>query len=126
MLRAVELDHLVLNVADVERSLAWYRDVLGCRPERVEEWRRGDVPFPSVRLSETSIVDLLARERTGANVDHFCVVVEPVDLDQLAASGRFDVVAGPMEVFGARGTGRALYVRDPDGNTVELRVYPAR
>ena len=59
------------------------------------------------------------------NVDHLCVVVEPVDLDALAASGRFDIVgAGPVSgLFGARGYATSLYVRDPDGNTVELRTY---
>ena len=41
----------------------------------------------------------------------------------LAASERFDVASGPSEVFGARGMGRSVYVRDPDGNLVELRCY---
>ncbi len=41
----------------------------------------------------------------------------------LAESGRFDVVGGPAELFGARGQGQALYVRDPDGNVIELRHY---
>ena len=121
--QAVGLDHVVLNVADVERSLAWYRDQLGLAGERVDEWRRGEVPFPSVRIDETTIIDLLASERTGNNVDHVCVVIEPTDLTTLAASGAFDVVAGPSRLFGARGQGEGLYVRDPDGNVVELRHY---
>ena len=49
--------------------------------------------------------------------------MEPVDLDALAASGRFDVVGGPAALFGAQGTGMGLYVRDPDGNVVEIRHY---
>ncbi len=54
-----------------------------------------------------------------------CVVVDPsTDLDQLVTSGTFDVVRGPVEVYGAQGTGRSVYVRDPDGNVVELRIYP--
>jgi catechol 2,3-dioxygenase-like lactoylglutathione lyase family enzyme len=117
------LDHVVLNVEDVERSLAWYCEVLGLQGERVDEWRRGDAPFPSVRVDADTIIDLLATPRTGANVDHVCLVIEPTDFDALAASGRFDVVAGPAQVFGARGIGWGLYVSDPDGNTVELRHY---
>ena len=56
-------------------------------------------------------------------LDHVCLVIEPTDLDALAASGRFDVVGGPGRRYGARGNGTSLYVRDPDGTVVELRYY---
>jgi catechol 2,3-dioxygenase-like lactoylglutathione lyase family enzyme len=121
--RAIGLDHLVLTVADVERSLAWYCGLLGLEGVRVEEWRQGEVPFPSVRIDDTTIIDLLAGERGEQNVDHICLVVEPTDLAALAATGRFDVVGGPARLFGAQGEGEGLYVRDPDGNVVELRHY---
>jgi catechol 2,3-dioxygenase-like lactoylglutathione lyase family enzyme len=121
--RATGLDHLVLIVADVERSLAWYCDELGLEGVRVDEWRRGEVPFPSVRIDDTTIIDLLAGKRGEQNVDHICLVVEPTDLAGVAASGRFDVVGGPARLFGAQGEGEGLYVRDPDGNVVELRHY---
>jgi len=123
MLRVVGLDHVVLNVADVERSLAFYCGELGLAPERVEEWRRGEIFFPSVRVDAHTIIDLLATPRTGENADHLCLVVEPVDLEAVKASGRFEVVDGPDIRFGARGNGTSLYVKDPDGNTVELRHY---
>ena len=123
MVQARGIDHLVLNVADVERSVAWYVERLGFEPLRLEEWRRGEVLFASVRLTDTFIIDLFANERSGANVDHVCLVVDPLDLDALAASDEFDVVSGPSEVFGAQGMGRSVYVRDPDGNVVELRNY---
>ena len=125
MVRARALDHLVLNCADVEASLRWYCDALGLEPVRVDEWRAGGAPFPSVRIDPHTIIDLLAAPRSGVNVDHLCVVVEPVDFEALAASGRFDVVGdGPVTgLFGARGYATSLYVRDPDGNTVELRTY---
>jgi len=121
--RARGLDHVVLVVADVERSLAWYLDELGGQPVRLDEWRAGDVLFPSVRLSASSIIDLIQGDRRGKNVDHICIEIEPTDLDALAASGRFEVVGGPAELFGARGMGIGLYVRDPDGNVIELRYY---
>jgi catechol 2,3-dioxygenase-like lactoylglutathione lyase family enzyme len=119
------LDHVVMNVADVERALAFYCGTLGLVPVRVDEWRRGEAPFPSARVDSHTIIDLLSRARTGENADHICLVVEPVDLDALKASGRFDVVEGPATRFGAQGDGTSLYVRDPDGNTVELRHYDA-
>jgi len=125
VVRVTGFDHLVIRTADVERSLAWYRDELGLEPVRVDEWRRGEVPFPSVRVDEHTIIDVLAAERSGENVDHVCLVVEPTDLAALAASGRFEVVGdGAVDgFFGAQGFATSLYVRDPDGNTVELRHY---
>jgi catechol 2,3-dioxygenase-like lactoylglutathione lyase family enzyme len=124
-MRVTDLDHLVLNCADPERSLRWYTDTLGLEPVRVDEWRAGTAPFPSVRVNDRTIVDLVAAPRSGQNVDHVCLVVEPTDLGALAASGRFDVVGdGPVDgLFGARGLATSLYVRDPDGNTIELRCY---
>ena len=118
-----ELDHIVLNVADVERSLEWYTTMLGLTGERVDEWRAGDVPFPSVRITDGCIIDLFAAERSGENLNHVCLVVAPEDVDAIAADQRFDVVEGPARRWGARGDGRSIYVRDPDGNTVELRSY---
>ena len=122
-MRVTGLDHVVINCADVERSVAWWRDELGCEPVRLEEWRRGEAPFVSVRLDATTIIDLFATDRTGENVNHIALTVDGVDLDELAASGRFDVLGGPRTLFGAQGVGTGVYVRDPDGNTVELRTY---
>lgn len=118
------MDHIVLVVADVEATVAWSRDELGLQPERLEQWRRGEVPFPSLRISLQTLIDVVGGERTGENVNHFAVVVEDVDLDELAGSDRFTVVGGPADLFGARGTGRGIYIHDPAGNTVELRSYP--
>jgi catechol 2,3-dioxygenase-like lactoylglutathione lyase family enzyme len=122
-LRITAFDHVVLNVTDVERSLAWYTGELGLEPIHVEEWRRGERFFPSVRVDEGTIIDLIALPRSGENLDHFCLVVEPMDFDALKASGRFDVADGPAIRFGARGDGTSLYIRDPDHNLVELRYY---
>lgn len=133
MIRVRALDHIVLNVADVDRALRFYADGLGLEPERLAEYRRGECPFPSVRVSADTIVDLFppalqkdAAESGGrANLDHFCLVVEePLDAVQahLAALG-VAVETGPVRVFGARGYGTSVYVRDPDGTLVELRSY---
>src|SRR5438270_553034 len=83
-------------------TLAWYSGELGLEALRADEWRAGQVFFPSVRVSDDTIIDLLQVEPNGNNVDHLCLVVDPVDLDELAASGRFDVVDGPGPRFGAR------------------------
>lgn len=123
LLRVTELDHLVLVCADVERSLAWYQQRLGLTGMRIDEWRRGEVFFPSVRINDGTIIDLIAGSVEGRNVEHICVAVEPTDLAAVVASGEFDVLEGPVQRFGARGIATSIYVRDPDGNTVEIRHY---
>lgn len=131
-MRVTAFDHLVLNVADIERALAFYTGPLGLQPERVEEWRSGQAPFPSVRVSPTTVIDLVEGPRTDlvggpraeSNVDHICLVVDPLDWQDVIDSGTFTVLEGPAPRWGARGSAQSLYVRDPDGNTVELRWYP--
>jgi catechol 2,3-dioxygenase-like lactoylglutathione lyase family enzyme len=121
------LDHIVLVVADVERSLRWYQKELGLQGVRIEEWRAGTAFFPSVRVNEGTIIDIIPDGGVAVsgrgNVDHFCLVVAPVDLEAVRDAGRFEVVDGPDKRYGARGDGISLYVKDPDGNTVELRHY---
>ncbi|HEX3334650.1 MAG TPA: VOC family protein [Acidimicrobiales bacterium] len=117
------LDHIVVNCSDVERSLTFYCDLLGLKPERLDEWRREEILFPSVRVDDATIIDLLPLAPSGENVNHFCLTVRAVDFDAVVASGTFDVVEGPVTRYGARGDGVSLYVRDPDGTLVELRHY---
>jgi catechol 2,3-dioxygenase-like lactoylglutathione lyase family enzyme len=113
-----------VNVSDARRSIAWWQDLLGAEPVRVSEWEAGEVLFPSVRLNADTIIDLFEVERSGTNIDHVCIVVEGADLEAVAAGGDFEILGPPLELFGARGMGTGLYVKDPDGNTVELRTYP--
>ncbi|MFJ8287703.1 VOC family protein [Streptomyces griseoluteus] len=123
-LRVKAFDHLVLKVADVERSLGFYTTLLGLRPENVDEWRAGKAPFPSVRITPDTIIDIVEGPPAGSNVDHFCLVVDPLDWAEIIATGHFTVLEGPVRRSGARGEATSIYVRDPDGNTIELRWYP--
>jgi catechol 2,3-dioxygenase-like lactoylglutathione lyase family enzyme len=120
-IRVVGFDHLVLRCADVERSLAFYQGEFGLAAERVDAWRRGEVPFPSVRITPTTLIDLVAAAPDGTNVDHFCLVVDAADLDAVAAA--FPDARRADGLFGAQGYASGVYVHDPDGNTVELRSY---
>lgn len=132
MLNVQGMDHIVLNVADVERSVAFYRDVLGRPIERIEEWRAGRVPFPSVRLSPDTLIDIVrapeAQQRASRveNLNHFCLVVADETLDpvveQLQRNG-VGIETGPARRWGAHGDGVSIYLRDPDGNQIELRTY---
>ena len=124
MIQVLGIDHVVLIAADVERTVAWYGEHLGLVPERLEQWRRGEVLFASLRISPSSIIDVFAGDRTGMNVDHLSLEVDPTaDLLAIAASGDFDIDHEPFVIWGARGHGLAMYVRDPDGNRIELKQY---
>ena len=131
-LRIVEMDHIVLNVSDVERSFAFYTGVLGLKGERVEDFRAGKVGFPSVRISEGTLIDLMRSEKTAApgdasrNLNHYCLVSESLDLTELAAalkSQDVPVVREPVSRWGARGQATSIYILDPDGNEIEIRCY---
>jgi catechol 2,3-dioxygenase-like lactoylglutathione lyase family enzyme len=126
IVRVIGFDHIVLRCADVESSLAWYGDVLAMPGVRVDEWRAGRAPFPSVRADESTIIDLIPAGGpvTERNVDHFCLVVADGVVDAVAAAGdAFRIVDGPARRYGARGDGWSVYVLDPDDNVVELRSY---
>lgn len=116
------IDHVVFTARDIEELVAWYSSTLGLEAERLDEWRAGQVPFTSIRISAETIIDLVRGERTGENVLHIAMEVDE-DIDELAESGRFDIIDGPSTLFGARGSGRGIYLRDPAGNVIELRSY---
>jgi len=131
-MRVVGLDHVVLWSSDVERSVAFYRDVLGCALERYDDWRAGDAPFPSVRFSESTILDVFPGGAADAgraeprNMHHFCLHVECDDMAALLSSLGERGVEADGEVgrrWGARGDGDSIYVHDPDGNVIELKRY---
>jgi catechol 2,3-dioxygenase-like lactoylglutathione lyase family enzyme len=130
MARIVAIDHIVLNVADVERSLAFYERVLGLPAERVEAWRRGELRFPSVRVSDSTIIDLVHAPagpgERGLNLAHYCLVTDADDLDAVArelTSAGVTIEVGPATRSGARGNALSIYFRDPDNNLIELRTY---
>lgn len=119
-LRAI--DHLVLRVADLERSVDFYCNVIGCTVDR----RRPEYDLVHLRAG-TAMIDLVrddGRPRAGDNVDHFCLQIAPFDEAALLAHlEQWGVQMEPpiAQRYGAQGTGRSLYLRDPDGNRVELK-----
>jgi catechol 2,3-dioxygenase-like lactoylglutathione lyase family enzyme len=127
MASALALDHIVLVVGDVETTLAWYRKHLGLGEVRGDDWRQGEAPFPSLRVDEQTIVDVIPTggvESDGrGHLDHICFVVTPEHLAAAQADPELEVVDEGVR-YGARGYGNSIYVHDPDGLTVELRSYP--
>jgi catechol 2,3-dioxygenase-like lactoylglutathione lyase family enzyme len=133
MLRALSLDHIVLHVKDVETSLKFYSEILGLKILRYEEFKKGEAPFPSVRVSPDSIIDLLPRpdyirpEKDDLrNVNHLAIVFERFDVHGLVKDLQkkgVEVVRGPLTLWGAKGRGELINILDPDKNSIEIRHY---
>jgi catechol 2,3-dioxygenase-like lactoylglutathione lyase family enzyme len=129
--KAQRLDHLVLRVRDLEASVNFYVNVLGCKVAR----RRDDLGLIHIQTG-TSMIDLVSTEgplgkkggpapAAGArNLDHLCLRVEPFDetvIRRHLAEHNVQPSAPATVNFGAEGDGLSLYIQDPDGNVVELK-----
>ncbi len=132
LVKITEMDHIVLRVKDVEESLRFYTQVLGMSAERVEQWRAGEIRFPSARINADTIIDFFGSDqepiaREGIkNQDHYCMVIEKTDMEALKDKFEalaVDIQAGPGKRWGSHGDGISLYIYDPDDNVVELRHY---
>lgn len=104
MLHIREIDHLVLRVLNLDRMLQFYCGALGCSVERKEK----EIGLVQLRAGR-SIIDLIPVEgklgRAGG-----------------AAPG---VEVGPVESrYGAEGMGQSIYLKDPEGNVIELKGPP--
>lgn len=132
------VDHIVLNSKNPENSVKFYERVFGFRPVRLDEYRRGKVPFPSVRVTDSFLIDFYPLQTVATpgskivtNLNSFAVRLDDnTDLDrlieQLAAGGvRAERQVDGLVVtrFGALGQGSSIYVRDPDNNIVELKTH---
>ena len=125
-----QIDHVVIRVVNLENMTAWYRDVLGCELERGP----GEYRIAQLRAGG-SLIDLVdangpfgmktGREpdRDTPNMDHVCLQVQPWDTEAIKKQLRqhrveFGEVA---DRYGATGMGPSIYLKDPEGNTVELK-----
>jgi len=132
LVKITEMDHIVLRVKDVEESLRFYTEVLGMKSERVDQWRAGEIRFPSARINADTIIDFFGSDQEPIakegvkNQDHYCMVIEKTDMEALKAKFEaigVDIQAGPGKRWGSHGDGTSLYIYDPDNNVVELRHY---
>jgi len=126
------LDHVVLRVTDLDRARNFYCDVLGCRVEVFQK----KVGLLQLRAGD-SLIDLVPIDgqlgRMGGappgaearNMDHFCLRVKPFDAGAIMTHLRMNGVdPGNVEQrYGAEGMGPSIYLKDPDGNVVELKGH---
>jgi glyoxylase I family protein len=126
------IDHIVLRVKDLDASVGFYQQVLGCTLEK----RRDDLGLIHMRAGD-ALIDLVSLGgvlgskggegpgETGRNVDHFCLRIDPfVEADIFAHLESHHIPVYGKKVhfqFGADGDGPAVLVQDPDGNLIELK-----
>ena len=131
MIKPLAIDHIVLRTDLYGQLIEFYCNVLGCSAERatsddfgLTQLRAGNALIDIVDVNgELGVPGGPAPGPTGNNMDHFCLQIEPLGeneiQDYLRACG---VEVGDFEVrYGAQGMGRSIYIKDPAGNTVELR-----
>lgn len=128
MVEIDRVDHFVLTVRDVEATCEFYETVLGMEPFTFGE-DRWALRFgrQKINLHETEHPrSLVAADPRPGSADVCFVTATPMD-EVVAHLARceVDVVAGPGEREGALGPMESVYVRDPDGNLIEVSVYPA-
>lgn len=129
--RLMRLDHIVLWTKDPRAAVDFYTRVVGLAPVRFSEFETGEAPFPSVRVCEDSLIDLMplemAKGSAGHPVNHVCLALSRGEYDALDArlqAAGVDTSVRRDHNFGAQGWApQAFYFADPDGNVVEARYY---
>ncbi|KGJ11847.1 hypothetical protein IX54_15600 [Paracoccus sanguinis] len=126
-MRVRALDHLVLTVADIEATVAFY-EALGMTRVRFGEGRValafGDQKI-NLHPAGAEIAPHAAHPRPGSADLCFLVEGDVADLSAHLAAAGLAVELGPVPRTGAQGPLTSVYLRDPDGNLVELSVPAA-
>ena len=131
MFEVAGIDHIVLRTTKLPAMLEFYTGILACEVERETSPKTGLTQLRAGNaLIDLVVVDSLlgklggsAPGQTGNNLDHFCLQLKPISEEEMIAHlesngvevGEFD------DRYGAQGFGRSVYVKDPEGNVVELR-----
>jgi catechol 2,3-dioxygenase-like lactoylglutathione lyase family enzyme len=124
--RIDRIDHLVLTVGDIDRTIAFYVGVLGMTETTFRSGRKA-VTFGSskINLHQRGLEhEPKALVPTPGSADVCLIVQESLDVvvTELTANG-IAIEEGPVERTGAQGPITSVYVRDPDGNLIELSNY---
>lgn len=124
-MRIKSLDHLVLTVASIEQTCAFYQRILGCGRETFAGGRTaltfGD---QKINLHEAGReFEPRARLATPGSGDLCFLVDDFEDAQTQLRNENVEIIEGPVERTGARGILSSIYCRDPDGNLIELSTY---
>jgi catechol 2,3-dioxygenase-like lactoylglutathione lyase family enzyme len=126
-IRVAGIDHVVLTVRDISATVAFYEQVLGMRHERFGDGRDalhfGD---QKINLHQAGHeLEPKAAHPTSGSADLCFVTVTPLaDVVARLQDAGVDIEEGPVRRTGAAGPIDSVYLRDPDGNLLELSTYP--
>jgi catechol 2,3-dioxygenase-like lactoylglutathione lyase family enzyme len=128
-----DVDHVALRVADLERSLWFYRDLLGMDVRDRERHDAGEVPYVAVVAGGRHLHLVPTDEPFDTGGEHVCLLVRSARVDSrdeladllatLREAGVTVEEGEPRDRYGAYGRAPAAYVRDPDGRRVELKLH---
>ena len=127
------LDHLVINVSNVARTVAWYQKILGMEVSVFDPGqgkpKRTSLLFGSqkinVRPKDTDKVEWFTADHETPGSEDLCFLTSSTPdevVAHLKANG-VTIEEGPVNKQGARGTLRSVYCRDPDGSLIEISSY---
>ena len=120
------IDHLVLTVADIERTVEFYTRVLGMRKIEFGEGRIAVAcGEQKINLHQLGMEFEPRAEHVRAGSADLCLITDtPITqaIEQLQQQG-VDLIAGPVNRSGAKGKIISAYLRDPDGNLLEVSNY---
>jgi glyoxylase I family protein len=133
MIRIKHIDHLVIRARNLEAMTGFYCDVIGCSLDK----RVDELGLVHLRAG-VSMIDLIAVDgklgmmggappaAEGHNLDHLCLRLEDFNVEEM----RRHLQEHGVEVsdvyhnYGAEGYGASLYIKDPEGNTIEFKGPP--
>jgi catechol 2,3-dioxygenase-like lactoylglutathione lyase family enzyme len=125
-MRVIDIDHLVLTVASIEKTAAFYERVLGMKHVVFGEKQRHALVFGDrkINLHEVGSEFEPRAARPWSGSGDLCFLVDDLDAVEAHLSGcGVQIIEGPGPRSGARGEIRSYYIRDPDGNLIELSQY---
>ena len=131
MFTVAGIDHIVLRTDKVEEMLDFYRDVLGCE---IEHETSAEMGLTQLRAGN-ALIDIVAvnsklgkmgggpPSKSENNMDHFCLQLKPIGEDEIRQhlKSKGIIAGGFADRRGAQGIGKSIYIKDPEGNTIELR-----
>jgi catechol 2,3-dioxygenase-like lactoylglutathione lyase family enzyme len=126
MITLKKLDHLVLTVVDIGRTCAFYHDILGCEIVTFGAGRKaltfGEQKFNLHEAGKE--FEPKARTPLPGSADLCLITEDPINRVELELrKAGIEIEQGPVSRTGAAGPILSLYVRDPDGNLLELSNY---
>lgn len=130
MIEIITIDHIVLRTSKLDKMLNFYCQVLGCKIERkipevgLTQLRAGNALIDLVDVdSELGKLGGGPPSKKENNLDHFCLQLRAVSPERLKQHlAGFDIELGQFKNrYGAQGFGPSLYIKDPEGNIIELK-----